>query len=127
MMSQRHCDQGNSFRKDNISLGLAYSFRCSVHYHHGGKHGSVQAGMALEEQRVLYLVLKANRRRLTFRQLGGGFCFVLFFKIYLAAVRAMKLGLQAVVSCLTRIPKTKPGSPAEVASTVDHPAISPTV
>jgi hypothetical protein len=27
--------------------------------------------MALEELRILYLVLKANRRRLTLRQLGG--------------------------------------------------------
>jgi hypothetical protein len=62
MMSQRHCDQGNSFRKDNISLGLAYSFRCSVRYHYGGKHGSVQAGMVLKELRVL--VPKANKRRL---------------------------------------------------------------
>jgi hypothetical protein len=25
--------------KPNIPLKLAYSFRGSVHYHHGGKHG----------------------------------------------------------------------------------------
>ena len=30
--------------KENISLGLAYSFRGSVHYHHGGMHGGWQAG-----------------------------------------------------------------------------------
>jgi hypothetical protein len=45
-------------------LGIAYSFRGSVHYHHGRKHGSVQAGMVLEMLRVLHLVPKANRRRL---------------------------------------------------------------
>jgi hypothetical protein len=39
------------------------------------KAGSVAAsspGMELKELRVLHLVLKANRRRLTFRKLGGG-------------------------------------------------------
>ena len=42
--------------KQNISLWLAYSFRGLVHYHHGGKHGSVQADMMLEKElRVLYL------------------------------------------------------------------------
>jgi hypothetical protein len=31
----RHHSQGNSY-KDNISLGLAYRFRGSIHYHQGG-------------------------------------------------------------------------------------------
>jgi hypothetical protein len=35
--------------KDNIYLGLSYSFRGSVHYHHGRKHGSVQADMVMEK------------------------------------------------------------------------------
>jgi hypothetical protein len=35
--------------KANINLGLAYSFRGSVHYHHGGKDGSVQADIEQEE------------------------------------------------------------------------------
>ena len=39
-------------------------FRGSVHYHHGREHGSIQAGIVLEESRVLHLVLKANRRGL---------------------------------------------------------------
>jgi hypothetical protein len=52
-------------------LGLAYKFRGSVHFHQGRKHGSDQAGMALEKElRVLHLVLKANRRRLTSRKIG---------------------------------------------------------
>ena len=29
--------------KKNVKLGLAYSFRGLVHYHHGRKHGSTQA------------------------------------------------------------------------------------
>ena len=33
----------------DILLGLAYRFRGSVQYHHGGTHGSVQADMVLEE------------------------------------------------------------------------------
>jgi len=50
--------------KANISLGLAYGFRGSVHYHHGEKHGSVQADMVLEKElRVLHLDPKAARRK----------------------------------------------------------------
>jgi hypothetical protein len=66
----RHHDQGNSFK--DISLGLAYRFRGSAHYHHGQKHGSILADMGLEELRVPHLVLKAARRRLASRQLGQG-------------------------------------------------------
>jgi hypothetical protein len=38
---------------------MAYSFRVLVHYHHGRKHGSIQAGMVLEELSVLHLDPKA--------------------------------------------------------------------
>ena len=42
--------------KENIELGLAYSFRGLVHYHHGGKHGCMQADMVLEKElRILHL------------------------------------------------------------------------
>ena len=34
--------------KENIALGLPYSFRGSVHYHYVGKHGSLQADMVLK-------------------------------------------------------------------------------
>jgi hypothetical protein len=45
----------------------------SVHYHYGGKHGSVQAGRPLKLLlRVLHLVPKANRRRLSPTCLRGG-------------------------------------------------------
>jgi phenylalanyl-tRNA synthetase beta subunit len=47
-------------------LELAYRFRGSVHYHHGGKHGSIQADVVLEELRVLHFDPKAARRRLSF-------------------------------------------------------------
>jgi hypothetical protein len=42
------------------------------HYDHGGKHDSIQADIDLEELRVLHLVLKAIKRGLASRQLGGG-------------------------------------------------------
>jgi hypothetical protein len=58
--------------KDSISLGLAYSFRSSVHYHRGRKQGSFQAGMGQKELRVLHLVPKTNRRRLAPTWLGEG-------------------------------------------------------
>jgi hypothetical protein len=58
--------------KDSIYLGLVYRFRGSVHYHQGGKPGSIQASMA-QELRVLYLDWKASRRRLlSSRQLERG-------------------------------------------------------
>ena len=46
-------------------MGLAYSFRGSVHYHHGTKHGSVQADTVLEELTALHLDLKVARRGLS--------------------------------------------------------------
>ena len=42
--------------KANFWAGL--QFRDSVHYHHGGNHGSMQADMVLEEPRVLHLDLQ---------------------------------------------------------------------
>jgi hypothetical protein len=49
--------------KENISLGLAYSFRCLVHYCHDREHGGVQADMVLEKElRVLYLDTQAIGR-----------------------------------------------------------------
>jgi hypothetical protein len=42
--------------KGNISLGLAYSFRCLVHYHHGRKHGTMQKFYVLigRQQETVY-------------------------------------------------------------------------
>jgi hypothetical protein len=49
--------------KDNISLRLAYRFRGSVHYHHGRKHGGMQADMVLEKElRGLHFDPKVTRR-----------------------------------------------------------------
>jgi hypothetical protein len=40
-------------------MKLAYSFRGIVYYHHGRKHGSMQADMVLEKElRVLHLDLQ---------------------------------------------------------------------
>ena len=51
--------------KENISLGMAYSYRDSVHCN-GRKHGSIQADMVLEKElRVLHLDSKAARKRLS--------------------------------------------------------------
>jgi hypothetical protein len=49
--------------RKNISLGLPYRFRGSVHYCQGRKHGSIEADMVLEKElRVLHLDWKAARR-----------------------------------------------------------------
>jgi hypothetical protein len=45
--------------KENNSLGLAYCFRNSGRYHHGGRYDKVQADIVLEELRVLHLDLQA--------------------------------------------------------------------
>jgi hypothetical protein len=42
--------------KGNTKVGLAHSFRGSVHYHYSRKHGIMQADMVLEKElRVLHL------------------------------------------------------------------------
>jgi hypothetical protein len=35
--------------QENISLGLAYSFRGFAHYHHGRRHGGVYTDMVIEK------------------------------------------------------------------------------
>jgi hypothetical protein len=52
---KRHHDQGNAY-KGKYFTGAGLWFRGLVHYHHGRKHGSVQAGTVLEKKlRVLHL------------------------------------------------------------------------
>ena len=47
--------------KESICLGQAHSFRGLVHYHHGKKHGVMQADMVLEKElRVLCLIPQAT-------------------------------------------------------------------
>ena len=56
-----------TFINENISLGLAYSLRGLFYYHHGRKHGSMQADMALErELSVLHLDPKAAWGRVSY-------------------------------------------------------------
>jgi hypothetical protein len=50
-------------------LGLAYSFKGSLWYHHSRKLGSVQADLLLEEPRVPHLDPKVVKKRLSYRQL----------------------------------------------------------
>jgi hypothetical protein len=60
-----------SLIKDNISLRLAYRLRGSVHYHHGGKHGNMQADMVLEEElRVLPSCSKGRQEWTTIFQVA---------------------------------------------------------
>jgi hypothetical protein len=50
--------------KESISLGLAYSFRGSVHYHHGLEYGSKQADLVQErELRRIYNLIYRERER----------------------------------------------------------------
>ena len=46
---KRHHDQGNSYEGEHL-IGTVLS---SVHYHHGGKHGSIQADIVLDEFSIL--------------------------------------------------------------------------
>ena len=67
---KRHQDQGDSYKRQHLIEGGFHS-RGSIRYHYGGKHGSLQADMVWEkEMKVLYLDLKAARRRLS-SALGG--------------------------------------------------------
>ena len=46
---KRYHDYRNSV-KGQYLIEAGVQFRGLVHYHHGGRHGSVQAGMALETE-----------------------------------------------------------------------------
>ena len=51
---KKHHDHSSSYKGHLTGAGL--QFRGLVHYHHGRKHGSVQADMVLEKElRVLHL------------------------------------------------------------------------
>jgi hypothetical protein len=41
--------------KENISLGLVFSFRSLVHCNYGRKHSRVQADTVLEQQREIHI------------------------------------------------------------------------
>jgi hypothetical protein len=58
---KRHHDQGNSYKRQHlIRAGLQVQRFSPLSSRQ--EHGSIQAGMGLEELRVLHLVLKANRK-----------------------------------------------------------------
>jgi hypothetical protein len=60
---KRHHDQDNSY-KGKHSVGAGLQFQRFIHYHHGRKHGSIQADIVLEKElRVLHLDPKAVRRK----------------------------------------------------------------
>jgi hypothetical protein len=58
----------------NIKFGLLYSFRGLINYHHGGKHGSVQVDMVLEEPRVVFYkeLQWCSGRKKGYRERKGG-------------------------------------------------------
>ena len=45
---RRHHDHGDSYKGNHLIEVVAYSFRGSVHYHHGREHGGMQADVVLE-------------------------------------------------------------------------------
>lgn len=47
LLLERHAMIKATLKKENIELGLAYSFRGLLHYH-GGEHGRMQADVVLE-------------------------------------------------------------------------------
>ena len=59
---KRHRDQDNSYKGECL-IRAGLQFRGLVHYHHGRKHGSVQADMVLEKElRVLHLDPLGSRK-----------------------------------------------------------------
>jgi hypothetical protein len=67
----RHHDQGNSYKKQHL-IGAGLQVQRFSPFSSRWEHGSIQAGMAQEELRVLCLHPKAASGRLTSRQLGWG-------------------------------------------------------
>jgi hypothetical protein len=46
---KRHHDYGITYKQSHFT-GAGLQFRDSVHCHHGGKHGGMQADMVLEKE-----------------------------------------------------------------------------
>jgi hypothetical protein len=46
--------------RESIELGLAYYFRCLVHYHHGGECGSMQGGTGATAENYILTSRKSN-------------------------------------------------------------------
>jgi hypothetical protein len=67
----RHHDQGKSYKKQHL-IGAGLQVQRFSPLSSRWEHGSIQAGMAQEELRVLCLHPKAASGRLTSRQLGWG-------------------------------------------------------
>ena len=65
----RHQDQGKSYKKQHL-IGAGLQVQRFSPLPSRWEHGSIQAGMAQEELRVLCLHPKAAGGRLTSRQLG---------------------------------------------------------
>jgi hypothetical protein len=60
---RKYHDQHNSYKEKELEL--SYLFRGLVHYHHGRKHGGMQADMVLwKELGVLHLNPQATGREL---------------------------------------------------------------
>ena len=58
---KRYYDDSNFYKVKHLMV-MVCSFRGSVFYHYGGKHGSIQADMVLEKHRVLHLDLQGARK-----------------------------------------------------------------
>ena len=67
----RHHDQDSSYRGQHL-IGADLWVQRFNPLSSRWEHGSVQADLGLEEPKVLHLDPKADRRRMAFRQLGGG-------------------------------------------------------
>jgi hypothetical protein len=65
---KRHHGQSNSYEGQHL---IGASFRGSVHYYQGGKHGRIWADRDLEESKVLHLDQQANRRSVSPAWLQG--------------------------------------------------------
>lgn len=59
---KRYHGHSNSYKRIHL-VRAGLQFTGLVHYHHGGKHGGMQAGMVLERYlRLLHLDLQTSRR-----------------------------------------------------------------
>ena len=59
---KRHQEHSNSYKGKHLILAGLQVQKSTVHYHHGRKHGSIQADMVPEELRVLHLNQQAVGR-----------------------------------------------------------------
>jgi hypothetical protein len=58
------CEEAPGLLSEKHLIGAALQFRGLVHYHHGRKHGGMQADMVLEKELEFYIWISEQQEKI---------------------------------------------------------------